>query len=85
MKLTIISLTTALALAGCGGAGSIPPKTGQDVAAEIACVTNDLLSGVTSPAAVASDCKLATEQVAVDLIAQLLSFADKHNAAKAKR
>ena len=75
MKLGIITLAICLSLIGC--TKPIPPQTQQDVAAEVQCVTTELLSGVNDPTTVARDCTLPSEEVAKDLIAQLLGFSDK--------
>jgi len=83
MKLGIIRLATlVLVVAGLGIIPQacktpIPPQTQQDVAAEVQCVTTELLSGVNDPQTVARDCSLSTVEVAKDLIAQLLGFSDK--------
>ena len=83
MKLGIIRLATLTLVAVTVGAAPqactkpLPPQTQQDVAAEVQCVTNELLSGINDPTTVARDCSLPTAEVARDLIAQLLGFSDK--------
>lgn len=57
------------------GCGLPAPTVAQavDVAAAVKCVVADEQKGVTDPAAIASDCKLASAQVASDILSTLRS------------
>ena len=49
----------------------LPPSTAVDVARDVQCVAADEAKGVTDPATIALDCKLASAQVASDIIATM--------------
>lgn len=75
------SLLTSILLGWCGAAAVLfgigatcappPPGTAVDVAAEVECVASEEVKGITDPATIAKDCKLASAQVASDILSTM--------------
>jgi hypothetical protein len=75
------SLLTSILVGWCGAAAVLfgvgatcappPPGTAVDVAAAVECVASEELKGITDPNVIYKDCKLASAQVASDILSTM--------------